>query len=952
MEAIFLKILNMSITASWLILGAMLVRFLFKKAPKSLRFIIWALVGARLILPFSFESAFSLIRSPEPIPQDIVISADPQINSGIGALNSFINPIISETMAPSAPVTPSLPQVSPSPTPMQSLTHTLSIIWICVMAAMLGYAAVTYLILRRRVRASVKTDGGAYICDGIDSPFVLGIIKPRIYLPSNLDERQAEHVLAHEKAHIRRRDHWWKPLSFVLLAVYWFNPLIWAAYVLLCRDIELACDERVARGMSDGERADYSSTLLELSIPRKMITACPVAFGEVSVKSRIRSVLSYKKPTLWIIIAALIACAVLTVTLFANPVSKEDEKDEPKQEEKDEPIKDEKEENKPDITPEWDTKYAAADSKDAVTPYFCLNETEKRYLFLYSGFSSHISEGSYELIGQDLIMLEDETEREYVFRKTEDGYSFDAAASSPMPEYKYSADSEPEVCIEDGTLFVINEEVVEPYTEEGEYWIIDRSANGDYSYTILDENKNSLLTDVKAQSEPTISYLGNGIVKVNFNADPSYTLTSSTYINIKTAERSTEMYSVIAENVNNGIVVYKYNTDSVVVSDMFDPAKLGFVVLLPDAAPVAADLITSCVINDDTTVLIKYLSGDNYTEKELTIDENTPALLLGNEFAVSGTSERVQLFTTQHATSVQNDKEYEYVLRYKGRDLSFKSSRRFDEGVYNKILITVRDLTGDGTEDIVIEFPDKAGAYGTAEIRVFDGKRLMEYTIEPISDILAKNVKLSSADKHYIEFGGDKYGFDRNIVTGNSGYEHILAFNNKMFSVSDGKLICKTSCDVVSYPLASLHTEYRFDGEKFVFGSMTIEPHEEYTIEDERTPETAVPAAKPSRAPETNVNTNTNANIDTPAPAPEPEEQTSGHTASGVPNSPENTSLQIGGVSSYYDDFEFGRTYGYFSDEKVYEPRNHDVPFNSEIEEEQTEPGVSEPPVEIISLIP
>lgn len=787
MEAIFLKILNMSITASWLILGAMLVRFLFKKAPKSLRFIIWALVGARLILPFSFESAFSLIRSPEPIPQDIVISADPQINSGIGALNSFINPIITETLAPQ---TPAVPQTVPSPTPVQSLTHTLSIIWICVMAAMLGYAAVTYLILRRRVRASVKTDGGAYICDGIDSPFVLGIIKPRIYLPSNLDERQAEHVLAHEKAHIRRRDHWWKSLSFMLLSVYWFNPLIWAAYVLLCRDIELACDERVARGMSDGERADYSSTLLELSIPRRMITACPVAFGEVSVKSRIRSVLSYKKPTLWIIIAALVACAVLTVTLFANPVSKEDEKDEPKQEEKDEPIKDEKEENKPDITPEWDTKYAAADSKDAVTPYFCLNEAEKRYIFVYSGFSSHISEGSYELIGQDLIMLEDETEREYVFHKTEDCYSFDAAASSPMPEYKYSADSEPEVCIEDGTLFCLNS----------------------------DENAE----------------------------DPA---------------ENTESYALLYNE--NGVVLYSRE------------------------------------------------------------DRNG---------AYSGDTE----FTLQYNGKIQ--------------DFTGRHNRAFDSPT-----VYVEDLTGDGTDEITVIMPygQGMGLGCNLDVHVFNSADLSQYSFTPIADIIAQNTEFSSNEKaFYIELNGKKYSFDRGEHT--SPELQIATENWNNFTVSDSKLRCETYCYIVApvYTLASLHTEYRFDGEKFVFGSMTIEPHEEYTIEDERTPETAVPAAKPSRAPETNVNTNTNANIDTPAPAPEPEEQTSGHTASGVPNNPENTSLQIGGVSSYYDDFEFGRTYGYFSDEKVYEPRNHDVPFNSEIGEEQDESGVTEPSVEIISLIP
>lgn len=429
MESVFLKLLNMSITASWLVLGAVVLRMLFKRAPKYLRFIAWALVGIRLLFPISLESVFSLIPSAEPIPQEILTDSTPAVTGA---------------------------ESVPSATPIQTLTHIATIVWICGMALMLGYALVSCIILRRRVGASLLCENGAYICDDIDSPFVFGIIKPRIYIPSSLNVIQTEHVLTHERAHIKRRDHWWKPLAFVLLSVYWFNPVIWVAYILLCRDIELACDERVARNMDDDEKVAYSNSLLELSIPRKMITACPVAFGEVGVKDRIRSVLSCKKPTLWIIIATVAACSVLAVTLMTEPV----QEDETKQTEK----ADGQESGE---FPEWDQKYTAVTSKETISPYFCLDEESRSYMFVYSGLSSYISMGTYSLVGDGLVLAEDETENEYVFRKTEEGYTFDASASAALPEYKYSADSEPEACIEDGTLFYLKP--AESYPTSGEY---------------------------------------------------------------------------------------------------------------------------------------------------------------------------------------------------------------------------------------------------------------------------------------------------------------------------------------------------------------------------------------------------------------------------------------------------------------------------------------------------
>lgn len=310
MEAVFLKMFNMSITASWLILAVILIRFVFKKAPKWINCALWALVGVRLLCPFSFESVLSLIPSAETVPPNIGYSDLPSINSGISAVNQAVNPIISQNFAP---------DYTESVNPMQIVTAVASAIWLVGVAALLIYSLVSYIRIRRRVKISMPLDGSILLCDGISSPFILGIIKPKIYLPSAMPEEQRQYVIAHEKAHLKRRDHWWKPLGFFVLTAYWFNPLIWAAYILLCRDIELACDERVIKSMGEESKKSYSEALLSCSVPRKMITACPVAFGEVGVKDRIKNVLSYKKPAFWIIVAAVVISIIAAVCFMTNP---------------------------------------------------------------------------------------------------------------------------------------------------------------------------------------------------------------------------------------------------------------------------------------------------------------------------------------------------------------------------------------------------------------------------------------------------------------------------------------------------------------------------------------------------------------------------------------------------------------------------------------------------------
>ena len=312
MEALFLKLFNMSVTASWIVLAVIILRPLLKKAPKAVTVFLWGLVGIRLICPFSFESVLSLIPSGEILPNDILTTKTPAIDSGISYFNQAVNPVINNSLAP---------VVGDSVNPMQVVAFIAAVIWIIGIATMLIYAVISYIRIYRQVREGVRQDGNIYVCDRISAPFILGVFRPKIYLPSSIDKQDAEYVIAHERAHLKRRDHLIKPFGFLLLTVYWFNPVIWIAYILLCRDIELACDERVINELGDQAKKPYSSALINCSMPRRSVAACPLAFGEVGVKSRIKSVLNYKKPAFWIIAAALALCVILPVVFLTNPIS-------------------------------------------------------------------------------------------------------------------------------------------------------------------------------------------------------------------------------------------------------------------------------------------------------------------------------------------------------------------------------------------------------------------------------------------------------------------------------------------------------------------------------------------------------------------------------------------------------------------------------------------------------
>ena len=307
---IFYKLVDMSISASWLVLAVLILRFVLKKAPKWINVLLWGIVAIRLICPFSFESQLSLIPSAETIPLNIGMDSTPTINSGISAINNAVNPIISQSNTPMA---------GASINPLQITIGIYEYIWIFGMIALALYTAISYWRLHRKVDTAVRYKDNIFQSENVSSPFVFGIIKPRIYLPFKMNGQDLEHVVAHEHAHIRRKDHWWKPLGFLLLTIHWFNPLMWMAYVLLCRDIELACDEKVIKELGNEQRGDYTQALVACSVNRRMIAACPLTFGEVGVKERVKSVMNYKKPALWVIIIAVIVCVGVAVCFLTNP---------------------------------------------------------------------------------------------------------------------------------------------------------------------------------------------------------------------------------------------------------------------------------------------------------------------------------------------------------------------------------------------------------------------------------------------------------------------------------------------------------------------------------------------------------------------------------------------------------------------------------------------------------
>ena len=303
METIFLTLWNRSLAALWLILAVAVLRLLLKRAPRAVVCLLWALVAVRLLCPLTLQSAASLLPKPNAATVQAQSAGVPLRSSGSEAVDAAFGTALTQAQAG-----------MPGSLPL----HTLALVWLAGLAAMLVYFAMSDLLLRRRVAAAVPLRDDLWQCETVSSPFVLGLLRPRVYLPFGIEGEALDCVAAHEHAHIARRDNWVKPLAFLLLAAYWFAPQVWLAYILLCRDIELACDERAVRDMDLAGRKAYSSALLACAAPRSA-AVCPVAFGEKDVSARIKAVLNYKKPPFWLLAAALAACVVVAVCFLTEP---------------------------------------------------------------------------------------------------------------------------------------------------------------------------------------------------------------------------------------------------------------------------------------------------------------------------------------------------------------------------------------------------------------------------------------------------------------------------------------------------------------------------------------------------------------------------------------------------------------------------------------------------------
>lgn len=402
MNQIFLELLNNAVVSSILIMVVMITRICIKKAPKWIICVLWELVAIKLVLPFHIESMLSLIPSSKPIPVDIEYQPVPQITSGVTVMNEVVNPVLASNFTPN--------EVA-SVNPMQVVVSVASVLWVIGMVILCMYSVVSFCLLRKRVAVSKNIFENVYVCDDVNSPFILGIIRPRIYLPSGMEQDTLECVLEHEKAHLKRLDHIWKPFGFLILTVYWFNPLCWIAYILLCKDIEFACDELVTKDKDKEWKATYCQALLDCCIKRKVIAACPIAFGEVSVKDRVKSVLHYKKPAFWIIVVAVLLSVVVAVCFMTSPKSEADVS--------------ETDENISEVETEVITKNTREESENSGAPGETVTLIAEKWAqaFCSGDGTTIVSMASQEVVGQfeDMGVLERQGDNIY--------FSF---GSSPM----------------------------------------------------------------------------------------------------------------------------------------------------------------------------------------------------------------------------------------------------------------------------------------------------------------------------------------------------------------------------------------------------------------------------------------------------------------------------------------------------------------------------------------
>ncbi|MBQ9764881.1 MAG: hypothetical protein IJW18_01630 [Lachnospiraceae bacterium] len=510
MTEFFLSIINMSISASWLILAVLILRFASRKAPKWVNVLLWGIVALRLICPLTIESPVSLI--PKSVGNGALVSE--WMDTYVGEVSIIHDDSMHYEAAVTAGREPisdgngghyvvtKYDQLGEPSTIRNSIMPVLSIIWITGMVSLILYTTISYIKLRRKVATAVLYTNNVFQSENVVSPFVLGVLRPRIYIPFKLEGQDLEHVVAHERAHIQRRDHWWKPLGFLLLTIHWFNPLMWLAYILLCRDIELACDEKVIKKLDNEQRANYTQALVTCSVNRKVIAACPLAFGEVGVKDRVKSVMNYKKPAFWIIVLAVITCVIVAVCFLTNPLNGE-----------------------PQPTQVSDTNTNINTNTDTGTTYIYENEgfpnnftitlyengTFTYYEGWYSsylGIGSWVQEGDiitltdddnvgyplvnhFRLDGRNLVFLAEDSSN-FIYVKIKDGECFyhwsDALTNKDLPQIDTKLELEAFNNLLSGDRTLLN-------SEQAAMWWIPDFQDGvlEYEYTYMDLDGDNVL---------------------------------------------------------------------------------------------------------------------------------------------------------------------------------------------------------------------------------------------------------------------------------------------------------------------------------------------------------------------------------------------------------------------------------------------------------------------------
>ncbi|MCR5608489.1 MAG: M56 family metallopeptidase [Lachnospiraceae bacterium] len=306
----FFNVFNVSIIASWLILAIIAARLLLKKAPRWIIVLLWGLAAIRLVVPFpmlEIQTPVSLIPSAKTISPTSG-SEEIYVHSGFNVIDNALNTTLVNNSF-----------IEDSSETISNIIDICIKLWIIGIITCLSYTFISFIVFKLKLRASIPYEKNIWLSDYISAPFIIGIIKPQIYLPSNIDKQDIENVLAHECAHIKRKDHVWKLIGFIITSVYWFNPVIWIAYNLFCKDIEIACDEKVVSKLELPLRKSYANSLVSLSLPKKMLYSCPLSFSTLGVKERVEKVVFYRKPSLYVFIVSIVVFSFIGLCFLTNP---------------------------------------------------------------------------------------------------------------------------------------------------------------------------------------------------------------------------------------------------------------------------------------------------------------------------------------------------------------------------------------------------------------------------------------------------------------------------------------------------------------------------------------------------------------------------------------------------------------------------------------------------------